>query len=104
MVPGNKEYTPTQLLMKNMIHVILTQMSAYAGIKKHGEAAIAAIFKELKQLDSGPMKGKPVVTPMNPDLLTKEEKAQALEAVNLIKEKRDGMLKGRTCANGKKTA
>ena len=40
--------------------------------------------------------------PIDPDILTPEEKKQALEAVNLIKEKRDGKVKGRTCANGKK--
>ena len=84
------------------MHVLLTQMSAYKGIKKHGQVAIAALFKELKQLDRGVLEGNPVVVPQNPDVLTPEEKKRALEAVNLIKEKRDGDIKGRTCANGKK--
>ena len=48
------------------------------------------------------MEGKPAVDPINPDLLSTEEKRMALEAVNLIKLKRDGILKRRTCANGKK--
>ena len=48
------------------------------------------------------MPNKPVVVPQNPDVLTDEEKAQALEAVNLIKQKRDGRIKGRTCADGSK--
>ena len=40
------------------------------------------------------MEGKPVVVPIDPDLLSQEEKKGALEAVNLIKEKQDGNLKG----------
>ena len=48
------------------------------------------------------MPNKPVVVPINPDGLTEDEKTQALEAVNLIKQKRNGKIKGRTCANGSK--
>ena len=40
--------------------------------------------------------------PLNTDKLTDAEMNQALEAVNLIKEKRNGIIKGRTCANGSK--
>ena len=38
---------------------------------------------------------------MNPKLLTKAQKRAALRAINLIKEKRDGRLKGRTVAHGR---
>ena len=38
---------------------------------------------------------------MDPSLLTKEHKRAALRALNLIKEKRDGRLKGRTVADGR---
>ena len=34
--------------------------------------------------------------------MTEDEKMKTLEAVNLIKEKRDGSIKGRSCANGSK--
>ena len=50
MDPNNKEYASVahrQLLMTKAMHVMLTQMSAYKGFKKHGEVAVAAIFKEL---------------------------------------------------------
>ena len=60
------------------------------------------MFKELKQLDDGPMSGKRAVRPIDPDTLTKDQKSRVLEAVNLIKEKRDGKIKGRTCADGAK--
>ena len=75
-------------------------MSAVQGIKKHGEKDMAAMFKELKQLDVGAMDGKPVIAPIDAKSLTTMEKEQALEAVNLIKEKRNGDLKGHTCGNG----
>ena len=41
-----------------------------------------------------------MVIPLNTDKLTDAEMKQALEAVNLIKEKRNCIIKGRTCANG----
>ena len=58
------------------------------------------MFKELKQLDVGAMDGNPVITPIDVKILTRVEKEQALEAINLIKEKRNGDLKGRKCGNG----
>ena len=77
-------------------------MSAKKGIKLFKERAIAAIYKEFKQLDEGAVPNKPVVLPQDPSKLTREEKSRALEAVNLIKEKRNGKIKGRTCADGSK--
>lgn len=46
------------------------------------------------------MEGKPVIAPISFEDLRELDKKQALEAVNLIKEKRCGKLKGQTCANG----
>ena len=48
------------------------------------------------------MIGKPVVIPLNPDELIYEGRRQAIDSVNLIKEKINGIIKGRTCANGSK--
>ena len=78
------------------------QMSARKGIKEFGERAIAAMIKEFTQLDQGAFPGKPVVEPVDYSTLTEEEKAMAMDAINLIKEKRGGTVKGRTCANGSK--
>ena len=48
------------------VDVMFTQMSAKQGIKLFGERAIAAMYKELKQLvDEGAMPGKPVVQPID---------------------------------------
>jgi Reverse transcriptase (RNA-dependent DNA polymerase) len=74
---------------------LFTQMSARAGIKKHGQKAIDALLAEFGQL-----REKNVLKPVDSTTLSEEEKASALPAVNLIKEKRDGKIKGRTCANG----
>ena len=48
------------------------------------------------------MPGKKVVTAINPETLSAEDKAKSLNAVNIIKQKRDGKIKGRTCADGSK--
>ena len=61
-----------------------------------------AMMKELIKLDQGAVPGKPVVTEINLDSLTVEEKKKALDAVNLIELKQDGRVKGRSCANGSK--
>ena len=47
--------------------VMFTQMNAKKGIKLFGERAIAAMFKEFKQMDQGPMPGKPVFAPIDYD-------------------------------------
>ena len=52
------------------------------------------------QIDKGEIPGKPVVGHIDACPLTYEEKWRALEALNLIREKRDGKIKGRKCADG----
>ena len=42
------------------------------------------------------------MTTIDPDILSTEDKAKALNAVNLIKQKRNGTIKGRTCNDGSK--
>ena len=82
--------------------LMFTQMNAKKRNNIFGERAIAAMFKEYKQLDDVPMRGKPVAAPFNPDGLTPFDRKKTLENVNLIKEKRCGKIKVRTCANGSK--
>jgi len=76
-------------------NVMFTQMSAKKGIKMFKERDVAAMLKEYTQLDD-----MNTVGPLDPDKLTPEQKRKALPAVNLIKEKRNGIIKGRTCADG----
>jgi len=76
---------------------MMTQMTAKAGIKKHGQVAVDALVNEFAQLDD-----KNVFEPLHGDSLTWEEKKAALDAISVIKEKRCGKIKGRTVANGSK--
>ena len=46
------------------------QVSAYKGIKEYGERAIAAMTKELIQLDEGAVKNKPVIEAIDYETLT----------------------------------
>ena len=78
------------------------QMSAKKGFKVFGDRAVEAIIKEFKQLNDGAFPGKPVVEPIAHESLTNDEIKRAMEAVSLIKEKRNGVMKGRTCADGSK--
>jgi hypothetical protein len=67
---------------------LMTQMTAKAGIKKHGEAAVQAMFKEFAQLDD-----KYVFEAVMANTIMLEQRNAALRAVNVIKEKRNGVLK-----------
>ena len=60
-------------------------MTANKGIKFLGKVAVAAMFKEYKQLNDVDVLGI-----LDPDLLTPEQKRNALRAINLIKVNRDG--------------
>ena len=88
---------------KKLVNTIFTQVSAKEGIKRWGEDAIAAIVKELKQLQDGAMPGRPVIEAVKYSDLTEEDKKKhTLEAVTVVKQKRCGKIKGRTCADGSK--
>ena len=77
-----------------------SQMPAKKGFKQFGQVDVAAMIKEFTQLNEGAVHGKPVVIPTEAKSLTSLEKRKSLRAVNLIKEKRSGDIKGRTCVNG----
>ena len=78
------------------------QMKAYRGFKLFGKRALAEMVKGLKQLYGGAMPGNNFISSINPYVLSGSDKEKALDAVNLIKNKRDGTIKGITCANGNK--
>jgi hypothetical protein len=83
-------------VLKCITGIMMLQMSAKAGIKKHGQAAIDALFQEFAQLhDLG------VFLAQDSTKLTVSEKKGALRAITVIKEKRCGKIKGRTVADGR---
>ena len=89
-VPYSSEYS----LYQASVNTVVTQMFATQGIKKHREKAMATILKELKQLNDGIIPNKTIIEPISFSNLMQKDKDEALEAVNLIKEKRSGKLKG----------
>ena len=108
VMKGRKEDDYDEMLdktgvYKRLVNVLLTQVSAKEGIRRWGEEAIAAIMKELKQLQDGAMPGRPVIEAVSQSDLTDEDKrTRTLEAVTVVKQKRCGKIKGRTCADGSK--
>ena len=85
---NEKEETINHSMFQRTVHTVFGQMSAVKGLKKHPVEALAAIIKEFQQLDKGaiPEQMKPVVAPIATKSLTREQKKQALDAVNLIEE------------------
>jgi len=81
--------------MKHMVlGKVLTQMTARAGIRLYGEVALQALMQEFVQLeDLGVFLAK------SANELTREQKGEFLQAINLITKKRDGGIKGRTLAD-----
>jgi hypothetical protein len=73
-----------------------TQMSFKEGLRRYGKDAEAALMKEFAQLED-----LDVYEAVNVRSLTSEQRRSALRAINLIKEKRSGVLKGRTVADGR---
>jgi hypothetical protein len=54
-------------------------------------------MKEYSQLDD-----RTIFDPMNVKDLSHQEKANALNLITMVKEKRCGKIKGRACADGRK--
>ena len=81
---------------KLAVDVTFTKMMSKNGIKKHGVRAVEAMYKEYKQVED--MK---VIGALIPDSLTRSQKKRALNAINLIKEKRSIKIKWRMCAYGR---
>jgi hypothetical protein len=78
-------------------HIALTQYSVKKGLAKFGEPGADAVVKEMKQLHD-----RSVVDPKAANMLTPEEKKNALEYLMFLKKKRCGRIKGRGCADGRK--
>jgi hypothetical protein len=71
-------------------------MSWRKGLKSFGERGEEAIQKELKQIHD--VEG---FQPKHWYELTKEERATTLKYLMYLKEKRNGIIKGRGCADGR---
>jgi hypothetical protein len=81
----------------DVVVIILTQLSMKVDLKEWGEDAKKAVFDEMKRLRFQKTSG-----PKHWNKLTKEQKAWALEAHLFLKQKLDGMIKGRAVIGGNK--
>jgi hypothetical protein len=74
----------------------MTQYNLKQGIKEFGDDGKAAVMAELQQLYD-----RDVMKPVGTYKLTPAERKGALRYLMFLKEKQDGMIKGRGCANGR---
>ena len=81
----------------DMQHIMLSQYGLKKGLRLFGEDGEAAVTKELQQLHD-----REVLEPKHPNELTKEQRVRALSYLMFLKMKRNGTIKGRGCADGRK--
>ena len=76
---------------------IMQQLSLKEGIKKFGKKGDKAAYAEMEQQHL-----RETFRPVLPSNLTPEKKKEVLESIMLLKEKKDGTVKGRNVADGRK--
>ena len=67
------------------------------GLKEFGDAGVDAVLKELQQLHD-----RKVLEPRSAAEMSNDEKHAALQYLMFLKKKRNGIVKGRGCADGRK--
>ena len=75
--------------------IMVQQFSLKSGMAKFGNCAKTAVTKELTQLHD-----METYVPMDPDKMTRQQKAEALNSLIFLTKKRDGRIKSRSCADG----
>lgn len=83
--------------ISQLIATVLTQYNLKQGVRLFGDKALAAVKKEMLQLYN-----RQVLIPRRRRQLTPEQFKKVLEYIMTIKEKNDGAIKGRGCADGRK--
>ena len=93
------EYTEEEapVLARIMEKVFVVTYSLKKGIAKFGKRGTDAAESEMNQLHS-----REAWKPLDVNTLTKEERRSAMESLMFLTEKRDGRVKARTCADGRK--
>jgi len=74
----------------------MTQVNIKEGLKAFGNKGDEAILKEIKQLHT-----RQALMPRSRNDLSYEERKKALRYLMFLKEKRDGTIKARGCADGR---
>ena len=83
-------------IAKPHLHVMLNQVGIREGLRKFGEKGNDALLKELNQLHE-----RDTLLPKKKEDMTYDERKRALRYLMFLKEKRDGMIKVRGCADGR---
>jgi hypothetical protein len=84
-------------LHTTLASIAMTQYIMNKGIKLFKDSGIDAISKELEQLHV-----RQVLQPKNSTYLSETQRRDALQYLMFLKEKRDGNIKARGCADGQK--
>jgi hypothetical protein len=95
--PIKARYYSHMFLHATVMHHAMTQYSLKKGLRKFQKVGEAAVSKELKQLHM-----RDTFAPQDSKKLTAKQNREALESMMFLKEKRDGTIKGRACADGRK--
>jgi len=83
-------------LPKTHAHVMMTQLNVKDGLRAFREKGDEAIMKEIKQLHT-----RQALMPHSRNDLSYEERRKVLRYLMFLKEKRDGTIKARGCADGR---
>ena len=67
------------------------------GLQVFGDQGVAVVQKEMQQFHDLDM-----ISPIDVETMSKQQKSRALSYLMFLKEKRDGNIKGRGCADGRK--
>jgi len=81
-------------MAKPHVHVMMTQMSIKQGIKAFSERGNDALLKELNQLHE-----QKALLPLRKEDMSYKQRKKALHYLMFLKEKCDGMIKARGCAD-----
>ena len=80
-----------------LVHIVLTHLSMKSGLRKYKCEVCASVTKDFLQLHTQEAFGS-----LEAEDMTEEKKKDALEMLMFIKEKCDGTIKARVCADGRK--
>ena len=83
-------------IQHNIKHLALTQLGMKGGIKMWGQQGVEVILKEMKQFHD-----LNVVRPLLPNEIFRQTKSNVLGYLVFLKKKRNGNIKGRSCADGR---
>ena len=83
-------------IAKPHLHVMLSQVGIREGLRKFGEKGNDALLKELNQLHE-----KDALLPKKKEDMAYDKRKRALRYLMFLKEKGDGTIKARGCADGR---